>query len=197
MRRKIAALSLAAAVVVTSLPVNAQEDKERIRLVEEGQVFRMLITAYHRGTATVTGQRSRQGICAVWEERVGKTALVWECTDDDEMGEFLGIWECSDTGFGADFDGDGIGGIQEGRVIDMYFPTQGEVEERAGFSGDTYIKVYRYYITKRRKSQGKSRLMRCRECPRKYRVRRFFCIHSNRTLLRNICKILKVCIRCA
>lgn len=129
MRRKITALFLAAAILRTSLPVNAQEDLERIRLAEEGQVFRMLTTAYHHGTATVTGQRTRKGICAVRREWVGKTALAWECTDDDEMGGFLGIWECLDTGVGADSDGDGIGSIQEGRVIDMYFPTQEEVQE--------------------------------------------------------------------
>lgn len=134
-RRKITALLLAAALMWTSMPVRAQEDLERIRLVQEGQVFRMLTTAYHHGTATVTGQRPRRGICAVREEWVGKTALVWKCTDSDTMGEFLGIWECSDTGFGADSDGDGMGSIQEGRVIDMYFPTQEEVEEWMDVTG--------------------------------------------------------------
>ena len=54
---------------------------------------------------------------------MGKTALVWEHNDDGTRGEFLGYWECLDTGFGADSDGDGIGSIQEGRVVDMYFPT--------------------------------------------------------------------------
>lgn len=129
MRRKITALFLAAAVMWTSMPVRAQEDLERIRLAEEGQVFRMLTTAYHHGTATVTGARPRRGICAVRREWVGKTALVWKRNNSDTIGEFLGIWECLDTGFGADSDGDGIGSIQEGWVIDMYFPTQEEVDE--------------------------------------------------------------------
>lgn len=129
MKKKMAALSLAAAVLWTSLPVKAQEDAERIRRVEEEQVIRMLTTAYHHGSTTAAGNHPRRGICAVRREWVGKTALVWKCMDDDAMGEFLGIWECLDTGFGADSDGDGMGSIQEGRVIDMYFPTPEEVAE--------------------------------------------------------------------
>lgn len=126
----------------TSMPVRAQEDFERIRLAEQGQVFRMLTTAYHYGTATVTGQRPRRGMCAVREEWVGKTALVWKCNGSDILGEFLGIWECLDTGFGADSDGDGMGSIQEGRVIDMYFPTQEEVEEwMAVTGGRVYVQL--------------------------------------------------------
>lgn len=101
---------------------------ERIRSVEAGEAFQILTTAYCHGRVTATGREPRRGICAVREEWVGKTALVWECKDSDAMGEFLGFWECLDTGFGADSDGDGIGSIQEGRVIDMYFPTQEEVQ---------------------------------------------------------------------
>lgn len=134
MRRMISALILAAALLWTSLPVRAQEDAERIRLAEDGQVIRMLTTAYCHGTVTATGNRTRRGICAVRREWIGKTALVWKCEDSD-MGEFLGIWECLDTGFGADSDGDGMGSIQEGRVIDMYFPTQEEVQEWMEITG--------------------------------------------------------------
>lgn len=142
MRRKITALFLAAAVMWTSLQVRAQEDTERLKVAEEGQVFKMLTTAYHHGTATVTGARPRRGICAVRREWVGKTALVWKCTDSETMGEFLGIWECLDTGFGADSDGDGMGSIQEGRVIDMYFPTPEEVEEwMAVTGGKVYVQM--------------------------------------------------------
>lgn len=119
----------------TSLPVKAQEDTERIRLAENGQMIRMLTTAYCNGTVTVTGNRTRRGICAVRKEWIGKTALVWKCEDAGTMGEFLGIWECLDTGFGADSDGDGMGSIQEGRVIDMYFPTQAEVDEWMEITG--------------------------------------------------------------
>lgn len=139
MKRKVPALLLAAAVMWTSLPVRAQEDAERIRHVEEGQVIRMLTTAYHHGSITAAGNYPRRGICAVRKEWVGKTALVWKCTNSDTMGEFLGIWECLDTGFGADSDGDGMGSIQEGRVIDMYFPTPEEVRE---WMEDTGGRVY-------------------------------------------------------
>lgn len=129
MRRKITALLLATAMLWTSLPVRAQEDAERIRLAEEGQVIRMFTTVYHHGETTAAGRRVRRGICAVRREWIGKTALVWKRGDSDTMGEFLGIWECLDTGLGADSDGDGMGSIQEGRAIDMYFPTQEEVDE--------------------------------------------------------------------
>ncbi len=129
------ALILAAALLWTSLPVRAKEDTERIRRAEEGQTIRMLTTAYHHGEITASGHRTRQGICAVRREWIGKTALVWECEDSGEMGEFLGIWECLDTGFGADSDGDGMGSIQEGRVIDMYFPTPEEAEEWMEITG--------------------------------------------------------------
>lgn len=140
--RKIMVLLLALAVMWTGMPVRAQEDLERIRLAEEGQVFRMLTTAYHHGTVTMTGQRPRRGICAVREDWVGKTALVWKRNNSDTVGEFLGIWECLDTGFGADPDGDGIGSIQEGWVIDMYFPTQEEVEEwMAVTGGRVYVQL--------------------------------------------------------
>lgn len=98
-------------------------------------MFPMLTTAYHHGSVTAAGRPTRRGICAVREEWVGKTALVWEHTDSNAMGEFLGFWECLDTGFGADSDGDGMGSIQEGRVIDMYFPTQEEVQEWMELTG--------------------------------------------------------------
>lgn len=142
MKRKMTALLLAAALLWTSLPVRAREDQEQIRLAEEGQVVRMLTTAYCHGTVTATGNRTRRGICAVRREWVGKTALVWECKDSDTMGEFLGFWECLDTGFGADSDGDGVGSIEEGRVIDMYFPTLEEVEEWMEITGGrVYVKL--------------------------------------------------------
>ena len=84
--------------------------------------FRILTTAYCQGEKTYTGAKVRYGICAVKEEWIGKTALVYaDC--DGKMGELLGIYECLDTGFGGDADGDGIGSIQTGKVIDIYFPT--------------------------------------------------------------------------
>lgn len=129
------ALILAAALLWTSLPVRAREDTEWIRRAEEGQTIRMLTTAYHHGEITASGHRTRRGICAVRREWIGKTALVWKCEDADTPGEFLGFWECQDTGFGADSDGDGMGSIQEGRVIDMYFQTPEEAEEWMEITG--------------------------------------------------------------
>lgn len=135
-------LLLAAAVMWTSLPVRAEEDEERIRSAEAGDVFQILTTAYCHGTITATGWAPRRGICAVREEWVGKTAMVWEYTDSNTMGEFLGIWECLDTGFGADSDGDGMGSIQEGRVIDMYFPMPEEVQEWMEITGGrVYVQI--------------------------------------------------------
>lgn len=128
-KKKLTALLCAAAVLWTSFPVMAEEDAQRLHSAEAGEVFPMLTTAYCHGTVTATGCRPRRGICAVRDEWVGKTAMVWACDNSDTRGEFLGIWECLDTGFGADSDGDGMGSIQEGRVIDMYFPTQEEAQE--------------------------------------------------------------------
>lgn len=138
-RKRLTALILAAAVLWTSLPVRAEEDAARIRSAETGEVFPILTTAYCHGTVTATGHVIRPGICAVREEWVGKTVMVWKYENSDTMGEFLGFWECLDTGFGADSDGDGIGSIQEGRVIDMYFTTPEEVQEWMEVTGG---KVY-------------------------------------------------------
>lgn len=140
--KKIWALFLAAVALWTSLPVGAEEDAARIQSAEEGEIFSILTTAYCHGTVTVTGQAIRPGICAVREEWIGKTVLVWECKNDSTIGEFLGIWECLDTGFGADSDRDGIGSIQEGKVIDMYFQTPEEVQEWMEITGGVvYIQM--------------------------------------------------------
>ena len=134
-RKKLASLILAAAVLWTSLTAYAAEDRRRIVAAEAGEPFRILTTAYRHGTLTATGTAPREGICAVRREWVGKTAIVWKCDESGAMGDFLGIWECLDTGFGADSDGDGIGSIEEGRVIDMYFPTSTQVAEWMELTG--------------------------------------------------------------
>lgn len=140
--KKLAALIIAAAVLWTSIPAHAEEDQERIRSAEAGEVFRIMTTGYYHGQTTATGTKARPGICAVRREWIGKTALVWECKDSDTMGEFLGYWECLDTGFGADSDGDGIGSIQEGKVVDMYFPTLEDVQKWMGLTGGrVYIQL--------------------------------------------------------
>lgn len=89
----------------------------------------ILTTAYCDGEVTCTGKKVRYGICAVKKEWIGKTALIYNREEDGTIGDLLGIYECLDTGFGADSDGDGIGSIQEGKVVDVYFPTLEECEE--------------------------------------------------------------------
>lgn len=140
--KKTMALVMAVAVLWTSLTAYAEEDTQRIAKAEAGEVFRILTTAYCQGDVTATGVPVREGICAARSEWIGKTALVWQCNEDGTQGEFLGYWECLDTGFGADSDGDGIGSIQEGRVIDMYFPTLDKAQEWMELTGGrVYIQL--------------------------------------------------------
>lgn len=133
--KKLTAVMLAAAVMWTSLTASAEEDQERIRRAETGEVFQIMTTGYCHGEITAAGRKVRPGICAARREWMGKTVLAWKCQEDGRRGEFLGYWECLDTGFGADSDGDGIGSIQEGRVIDMYFPTLEGVQEWMDITG--------------------------------------------------------------
>lgn len=89
----------------------------------------MYTTAYHHGEITASGVPVRRGICAVKREWMGLTAVVYACNPDGRIGDLLGYWECLDTGFGGDADGDGVGSIEAGKVIDMYFPTLEECQE--------------------------------------------------------------------
>ena len=86
-----------------------------------GTPFPMYTTAYYYGDTTASGHPAREGICAVKREWMGLTAIVY-ADDNGKVGELLGIYECLDTGFGGDADGDGIGSIEEGKVIDVYRP---------------------------------------------------------------------------
>lgn len=99
----------------------------------------MYTTAYHHGEITASGVPVRRGICAVKREWMGLTAIVYEYKPDGSMGDMIGIWECLDTGFGGDADGDGVGSIEAGKVIDMYFPT---LEECRDWMKQTGGKVY-------------------------------------------------------
>ncbi len=137
-RNKVFALLLAAAIVFCSLPVSAAPAAVLTEDIPEGS-FEMYTTAYCHGEITASGSKVREGICAIKKEWIGCTAMVWECTEDGEMGDFLGFWECLDTGFGGDADGDGVGSIEEGKAIDMYFPTLERCEEWMELTGG---KVY-------------------------------------------------------
>lgn len=135
-------LLIVSALFIWTLPVQAREDTARIAKAESGEVFQILTTAYCQGDVTSTGVKTREGICAVRSGWIGKTALVWMCNEDGTQGEFLGFWECLDTGFGADSDGDGIGSIEEGRVIDMYFPTLDKAKEWMKLTnGKVYVQL--------------------------------------------------------
>lgn len=106
---------------------------------DEGEPFKMYTTAYHYGEITASGVPVRKGICAVKREWMGLTAVVYVYNPDGSIGDLLGYWECLDTGFGGDADGDGIGSIEEGKVIDMYFPTLEECMDWMKLTGG---KVY-------------------------------------------------------
>lgn len=107
MRRKIILAAITIAATLHSLNVYAEEPK------------RMLTTAYCTGTTTASGTQVHEGVAAVNRQRMGLTAIVYEDTGNGP-GQILGIFECEDTGIGGDSDGDGIGAIQEGKVIDIY-----------------------------------------------------------------------------
>lgn len=106
---------------------------------DEGEPFKMYTTAYHYGEITASGVPVRRGICAVKREWMGLTAVVYAYNPDGSIGDLLGYWECLDTGFGGDADGDGVGSIEAGKVIDMYFPTLEECRDWMKLTGG---KVY-------------------------------------------------------
>lgn len=108
---------------------------------DEGEPFKikMYTTAYHHGEITASGVPVRRGICAVKREWMGLTAIVYAYNPDGSIGDLLGYWECLDTGFGGDADGDGVGSIEAGKVIDMYFPTLEECRDWMKLTGG---KVY-------------------------------------------------------
>lgn len=104
--------------------------------------FKMYTTAYCQGTTTYSGVPVRAGICAVKKEWIDKCAIVYKCEPDGSRGDFLGYWECLDTGFGGDADEDGVGSIEAGKVIDMYFPTLEECRDWMKLTdGKVYVQL--------------------------------------------------------
>lgn len=97
-----------------NLNVGAEETEKEYR--------KMYTTAYCTGKITSSGEEVRIGICAVKEDWMYQKAYVY-AYDNGECGQLLGVFDCLDTGFGADSDGDGVGSIEEGKVIDIYFPS--------------------------------------------------------------------------
>lgn len=126
MKRVLAACILASMFIIP-VEVHAESKSDTDNLYMDP--FPILTTAYCDYGVTKSGVTVRPGICAGKKEWLGLTVIAYERLDDGSIGEMLGIWECLDTGFGADSDGNGIGSIQEGKVIDMYFPTYDECED--------------------------------------------------------------------
>ncbi|MBO5208034.1 MAG: hypothetical protein J6B68_01680 [Lachnospiraceae bacterium] len=125
MKKKIVALLLAS-VMFFQLTNYAK--------AKEPEIIPMSTTAYYEGEITASGTKPRKGICAVNKERLGLTAIVY-LDENGELGEILGYYECLDTGFGSDPDGDGIGSIEEGKCIDIYFPTPEDCKEWMKLTG--------------------------------------------------------------
>lgn len=130
-KRVISCLLVIGLLLFTVLSAKADEG--------EPEPFKMCTTAYHYGTITASGTPVRKGICAVKREWMGLTAIVYAYNPDGSIGDLLGYWECLDTGFGGDADGDGVGSIEAGKVIDMYFPTLEECRDWMKLTGG---KVY-------------------------------------------------------
>ena len=127
--------------IIAMLLLAANMFSDKIPFKEEN-IFKIKTTAYCTGTITATGKEPRVGICAGKKEWLGKLVFVFE-NNDGEIGNFIGCWECEDTGFGTDKDGDGIGTIQEGKVIDMYFPTYEECKEWMKLTnGEIYVEIW-------------------------------------------------------
>lgn len=122
-------VGLAVLMILFEKPLNARAEDNPY-----GTPFPMYTTAYYYGDTTASGQAVREGICAVKREWMGLTAIVY-ADDDGEIGEILGIYECLDTGFGGDADGDGVGSIEEGKVIDIYRPDYESCKEWMELTG--------------------------------------------------------------
>lgn len=120
------------------------EKRDFIRNEEEwGQPFKVIATAYYQGSITATGVAPRQGIVATTRKWLGYTMAVYRVKDDGSCGDFIGYFECLDTGFGSDFDGDGIGTIQEGKAVDFYFCNLEECRDWMKFTkGNVYIQLF-------------------------------------------------------
>ena len=63
---------------------------------------------------TASGEHTRQGICAMKSEWIGRTAIVYLRNSDGSIGEVYGIYEIKDCG--------GTKGLKNGSVIDLWQP---------------------------------------------------------------------------
>lgn len=69
-------------------------------------------TVYCNYGVTKSGCITRNGIAAMNNAMLGKTAILYECKPDGSMGYFIGIFEILDTGGNKD--------LKAGKRIDIY-----------------------------------------------------------------------------
>ena len=135
-------MSMLTLMVLIPFQVNAKND---LIIVPDYYVepVQMLTTAYLDAGKTASGEYTRPGICAGKREWIGKTAILYERNPDNTIGDMLGIFEVLDTGFGADSDGNGVGSIEEGKVIDVWFGTYEECKDwMRKTNGKCYMQLF-------------------------------------------------------
>lgn len=69
-------------------------------------------TAYCDSGITASGEYTREGICAMKKDWIGKAAIVYQRLPDNSVGELIGIYEIKDTG--------GSQSIKDGKTIDIW-----------------------------------------------------------------------------
>lgn len=115
MKKKLATLILAAAVLIGWTSLSAAQEKY------PEEPFLMESTAYYYGEVTKDGSKVRPGIVAAKEEWLGLTAILYEVDPDGTIGAVCGIYEIRDTG--SDYR------IRNGTCIDIYIPDKEECIE--------------------------------------------------------------------
>ena len=117
-------------LILYSLPAEASE-KYPVRKM------RVTCYTYPEGSITASGSEVREGIIAAKKEWMDALVVLY----DTDM-NFIGYFEVKDTGFGIDWDGDGIGSIQEGTSIDVFRSSLERCKEWVNTYGDyCYVQV--------------------------------------------------------
>lgn len=117
-------------LILYSLPAEASE-KYPVRKM------RVTCYTYPEGSITASGSEVREGIIAAKREWMNALVVLY----DTDM-NFIGYFEVKDTGFGIDWDGDGIGSIQEGTSIDVFRSSLERCKEWVDAYGDfCYVQV--------------------------------------------------------
>ena len=111
----------------------------------EPQKMRCTVYTASEGDITADGSRVREGIVAGKHEWLGCVAVLYECDENGELGDYIGIYEFKDTGAGIDTDGDGKwDSIKNGTSIDVYRDSLNRCYEWIEEYGDyVYIQIVR------------------------------------------------------